>query len=312
MIVVANAHPETAAKQSGIRKFGFIGNAITFKKLIKHHRILSSLIFCYFSNIKTCLFPLFSLALALPVGATTIIETFEGSSAGSSTPPTNWSLVTVAGSPSYVTSATNEGSDGTGGSTGLAGEVNSDNFLDANLPGGYLTSSQVIDLNNSVHGTFDFFIVDNGGGFEDFAFVIGDIGTGFTGSTADELLSIKIAESGGGFGTKGTLSNGSGSSLDSTNTGLADNTWYTATFTWTPTSGITGDASITVNNFSSNVYTLSTTGFTFGSSSAQIGFGSVNDTIRFDNVNFVSIPEPSTLGLIGIAFGCLMMLKRRA
>ena len=67
---------------------------------------------------------------------------------------------------------------------------------------------------------------------------------------------------------------------------LAEETWYRATVTWMPTSGTTGSFSITVSNFITNLFTLTLPNFTFDSANGYIGLGSVNDTVRFDNVNF--------------------------
>jgi hypothetical protein len=82
-----------------------------------------------------------------------------------------------------------------------------------------------------------------------------------------------------------------------------------AELTWTPTSATTGDFVITVSDFSGDLFTLTTTGFTFDNATAQIGFGSVNDVILFDNVNFNQIPEPGSLALLGL--GGLLFTRRR-
>jgi hypothetical protein len=146
-------------------------------------------------------------------------------------------------------------------------------------------NSQVFSMSSEVTIEFDFLLIHEGT-YDDVTFTIGDIADGLGLSSAGELLSLKLAEA-ASIGVAATLNSGLGSSgrLDTTGTRLTDDTWYHATFTWTPTSGTTGDAAFTVNDFSADVYTLSTTGFTFDSDSAQIGFGSVNDSIRFDNVD---------------------------
>ncbi|MDT8390935.1 MAG: PEP-CTERM sorting domain-containing protein [Lentisphaeria bacterium] len=262
------------------------------------------------------LFALSLAALILPAAwlhAATVSLDFEGESAGSGTPPSGWSLITVAGSPTYVTSAAGGGSNGTGGSSGLAGQVSSTAFVNADLPGAYLVNSgsKSFDLNSSVTGSFDFQIVHEGT-FDDIVFVLGDVADGITTTNAGELLSMKVAEV-TSTGVAAVISDGVGDEgihrLATTGTTTPDDTWHRITFSWTPTSGLTGDFTYTVNNFSSDLFTLNATGFTFDNNIGYIGFGSVNDTIRFDNVSVTGavIPEPSTailagLGLVGLCF----------
>ncbi|MDF3128021.1 hypothetical protein P0Y35_02310 [Kiritimatiellaeota bacterium B1221] len=82
---------------------------------------------------------------------------FESETADSGTPPNGWTLVTTDGSPEYKVTATGQGSDGTGGSSGLAAQVSSDDFLAANLPGGYLVNNQVFDLSQNSTGNFEIY-----------------------------------------------------------------------------------------------------------------------------------------------------------
>ena len=240
--------------------------------------------------------------------AASIVQNFEGSSAGSGTPPAGWSLVTEAGSPTYATSSAGAGSDGAGSSSGLGGRVFSSAFVVADHPGAYLVNSIHLAVTTTITGSFDFLIVTEGS-FDDAVFVIGDVANGITGSSNGELLSVKFYE-----GADQTLNDGTGADtrLDAASiSGLANDTWYRASFTWTPTSGTTGDFSITVNDFSSNLYTLSTTGFAFDVANAQVGFGSVNDTMIFDNVSIAdSIPEPSSVLLSVLGVGLLLRRRR--
>jgi len=64
-------------------------------------------------------------------------QDFEGSSAGNTTPPAGWSLITTAGNGSYATSAAGAGSNGSGGSLGLAGVVTADRVYATDLPGAF-------------------------------------------------------------------------------------------------------------------------------------------------------------------------------
>lgn len=243
--------------------------------------------------------------------AATILEDFEGSAAGSGSPPAGWSLVTVAGSPTYATSGAGEGSNGAGGSTGLAGQVSSTDFVSGktDLPGAYLVSATVFDATVAFSGSFDFNVVSEGS-FDDGIFLLGDIGGGITTTNPGELLSAKFYDPATGS-SPNRLVDGNNTVVSTITTDIiTTDTWYRANFTWTPTSGTTGDFSLTVNDFTADTGTLSVTGFTFDSATTQFGFGSVNDTLRFDNVSITQIPEPSALalGLLGIS---AVALRRR-
>ncbi|MCG8585951.1 MAG: PEP-CTERM sorting domain-containing protein [Pirellulales bacterium] len=248
--------------------------------------------------------------------AATVVENFESQTPGSSTIPAGWSLITASGAPdtpSYATSAAGDGSDGAGASSGLAGVVSTgpDSISGkSDMPTGLLVNTTDFDLTSALTGTFDF-LIQSDGDFDDVVFTIGAIADGITTTTADELLTVKFTE-----GTQlSALTDGTGDAtnrFDTNATSTPTDTWFTASVIWTPTSGTTGDFSITINDFSSDLFTLSTTGFTFGSATAQIGFGSVNDTIRFDNVNFATVvPEPSSLTLAALGIVGLSLRPRR-
>ncbi|MCH7226807.1 GDSL-type esterase/lipase family protein [Haloferula sp. A504] len=236
----------------------------------------------------------------------TLDEDFESSTAGSNTPPAGWSLVQTAGTATYATSSAGAGSNGAGGSAGLAGQVSATAGVGNNgLPGAYLVNTAAIDLSNAVSGTFDF-LMPNEAGFDDVGFIIGDVANGITGTSAGELLYARITEGNpnaiAGIIQDGT-SDGTSDVLASEGATISDDTWYRATVTWTPTGGTTGDFTITINDFSTDILTVGVTGFTFDSANAQIGFGSINDTIRFDNVDFTYTPVGPDLSpptLVGI------------
>ena len=231
-------------------------------------------------------------------GQLTLNEDFESSSPGNSAVPVGWALVETAGTATYATSSAGFGSNGNAGSVGLAGQVSATVGVGGNgLPGALLVNTTAIDLSNAVSGTFDF-LMPNEANFDDVGFIIGDVANGITGTSAGELLYARITEGNpnalGGIIQDGT-SNGTSDALTSESAIISDETWYRATVTWTPTSGTTGGFSITINDFTTDVLTVGVTGFTFDSETAQIGFGSINDTIRFDNVDFTYTPAAPDL-----------------
>ncbi|MDT8389959.1 MAG: PEP-CTERM sorting domain-containing protein [Lentisphaeria bacterium] len=259
----------------------------------------------------TALFATFTVFMlfSMSYGAVIVInENFEGATAGSGTPPTGWSFIDEDGTSSYVTSATGTGSDGAGGSSGLGGEVSAGTAVVGGIPAAYLVFNTAIDLTSGLSGTFDFQLLSVGSR-DDGGIILGDVADGYdhdgSTGTAGEFLYANLTEY---APNSSSLHNGAATPLASGQGIVNDTTWYRATVTWTPTSGLTGDFSLTVNNFTSDLFTMATTGFTFDSANGFIGFGSVNDSIRFDNVIFSSeIPEPSTailagLGLMGACF----------
>jgi len=246
----------------------------------------------------------------------TLTENFEGSSAGSTTPPAGWSFVNKTGAPSYATSAAGQGSNGSGTSSGLGGRVSSTTFVDTNLAGGYLVNNTPFSLASPITGAFDFQLVSNST-FDDITFMLGNIAdgydkTGLGNGTPGEFLTVKLTEASAGTFSN-SISNGYGrdqtvegdrkGQLVTNNLTLSHNTWYRATVSWTPTTGTTGSFSIAISNFSSNVFTLTLPNFTFASANGHIGFGSVNDTIRFDNVSFSGLGMQMTTvpDVVGLA-----------
>jgi hypothetical protein len=245
---------------------------------------------------------------------------FEGETPGSTTPPTGWSLVTAAGSPTYATTAAGQGSNGSGGSSGLAGRVSTTAVIGGtavDLPSGYLvntTSGGVFDLNFPLSITVDLRIVHEDA-FDDVAIVVGDVANGLT-ATAGKAFSVKFIEQ-ESLGIAHAINNGQGTAAGRLDTsalnGVVDDTWYRATITWTPTSGLTGNIGVTLNNFTSNIVTMSATGFTFNAANGEVGFGSVNDTGRFDNIVITGtlVPEPSSLAMLAFGMLTLWLFRKR-
>ncbi|MCX6879417.1 MAG: hypothetical protein NTW21_37285 [Verrucomicrobia bacterium] len=220
---------------------------------------------------------------------------FEFVTAGSSSPPAGWSVVTVPGkSGSYTATASGLGSNGTGGSSGLGGQLTASTpVFSINLPGVYLVNSGYpngLDVRQAITGSYDL-NMSGGSAYGSCAFLFGDIASGLPG-TAGSLL--EIANKLSVFNNDpDQIINGAGSALvvrpaDSQRCNVG--TWYRVSFTWTPTSGTTGDLSYMVNAYSAGAwkpnYGASVSGFAFDNPQAYFGFSSmVAPSTIFDNIN---------------------------
>lgn len=244
---------------------------------------------------------------AVSAYAGTLTEDFEGSSNGSTTPPGDWAYFVVDADPQagYVTTTGNGG--------GLGGQITGNNAGNSNsIVGAYIANTAAyVDLSASASGSFDFNIT-NIGNYSNMHFMLGDIADGITETTPGELISLKLMKN--TFGNRGGIFDGAGGQLATDNTQqLAADTWYSATWSWTPTSGTTGDFSYTANSITST-----TVSYTFDSAQGYVGFGAAgyygNDTLgTVDNISITSttIPEPGSLALLGLG-GLLVARRRRA
>lgn len=264
---------------------------------------------------KNKITPTFSIVNSLAVialssgiaHASSIIDNFESEIAGGSI-SSDWSSITVAGTPIFQVTAAGAGSNGLGGNAGLGIQVSSTDFLNPELPGAYLVNNTAFDLTSSFAGTFDFLIA-NEGTADDITFTFGDIGAGLSTSSAGGHLTTKILEN-----VDTGIANGTGTVLAENGApSLGDDTWYRASVNWDITSGLTGNYSMTVTNLTSGteVSSVGVTDFTFDNANAKIGFGSVNDTLILDNVNIASVPEPSSIALLGLGSISVLLRCRR-
>ena len=145
--------------------------------------------------------------------------------------------------------------------------------------------------------------------------MFGDIKTGFTGTDVGQYLGLNMSVD--SFGNRGNTFDGAGATLTNLTGNQKFEEWYNVSFTWTPTSGTTGNfvATGTSSDSSSN-WAITETGFTFDSNEAYFGFGSADyfgslSVATYDNIEITGteVPEPGSLALMGL--GGLMMLKRR-
>jgi hypothetical protein len=204
---------------------------------------------------------------AIAVANETITLNFESETPGSTNTPPDWSMVVVSNTPvpTYIT--TNRV-----GGAGQVGRVTA--FNASGLPGGYLVVNEVaggapFDLTKPISGSFDFYIAGGSApNYKNVHFMMGDIESGITPSSPGQSLGARLTKT--TFGDRAVLMNGAGTGLTSPKR-LETDRWYAASFTWTPTNGLSGDFSFSVTG--DHNWTLTHNGFTFGSEKAFFGFG---------------------------------------
>ncbi len=241
----------------------------------------------------------------------TIRENFDN--LNGNTLPGGWSLFdTGGGNPEPDAVYQNVSRD-----SGLAGRVESKDFSPSDrteMPGAYIVSPTSLETSQGFFGRFDIYLEDEGT-TDDGIFFFGDIGNGLTDVAAD-ALSLKLIESGHVGTPPGShLANGADNVLVDGGPQIDDETWHRVEFRWSPTSGTTGDFIASIYRLSDNAFlgSISLAGFTFDPEWVQFGFGSLNDTVRFDNIWIATVPEPGTLLVwsLMLALGAGLAWRRR-
>lgn len=250
--------------------------------------------------------------------AASILLDFESGISG-------WTFETEAGAtgtPTYTTGA------GTGATPTTSGQITSSSNGTNSVPGGYLLNSggTAFDATQSITGTFDYQFEQNPSPSINYiggTFLMGNI-TSASGLTGDAGQFVGAAMGRNTFGNRTFVIDGSGDRTGSTGAiDIRDElVWRTVTFTWTPTSGTTGDFEYTMTNQrNGGTNTVSRTDLTLASNEVFFAFGTapasgtITPTSYFDNINItgteiVAVPEPSTTALLGLG-GLALILRRR-
>ena len=251
--------------------------------------------------------------------AATISENFESLSVGSTATPSGWTYENVnGGNNAYITATGNGG--------GVAAQITGDNDTNANQPpGSYIVNSGGVafDVTAPITGSFDYYITTGAlGRAQGGVFIFGDIRTSadtefFSGNVGQYLGMQMMSDS---FGNRGGVIIGDGSQVANFSGNQKEQEWYNIDFTWTPTSGTTGNFQATgASTSSSSNWTVSYNGYTFDSNEAFFAFGAGDyynnpNTATFDNISIegteVVIPEPASIatGLFGLT---LIAVRRR-
>lgn len=254
----------------------------------------------------------FAVSISAASHAATITEDFESLSVGSTATPAGWTYLNInGGANAYITDTGNGG--------GVAAQITGDNATNGNTPpGSYLVNdgSNAFDVTQSITGSFDYLIPPTQlGRAQGGVFIFGDIKTGIAGSTTGTYLGMQMMSD--SFGNRGGVVTGDGSQVANFSGNQKENQWYNITFTWTPTSGTTGDFSATGSSTTtSSNWTVAFNGYTFDDNEAYFGFGAGdyfgnNTTVKYDNISITGteVPEPGSMALL--ALGGLLLARRR-
>ncbi|MBI1336081.1 MAG: PEP-CTERM sorting domain-containing protein [Phycisphaera sp.] len=252
-----------------------------------------------------------ALSTVTSAHAATIMQDFESLTVGTSSAPSGWSYVNINnGNNAYVTVTGNGG--------GVGAQITGDNNTNANQPpGSYLVNSggNAFDVTQSITGSFDYYITTNQralGGI----FFFGDIKTGLPGTSAGGYIGMQMMQD--SFGNRGGVILGHGSQVASFSGNQNGQQWYNISFSWTPTSGTTGNFSASGTGPTKS-WTVSYNGYTFDSAQAYFGFGAgdyynTSGVVVYDNISITGteyvIPEPMSLAAMGLG-GLLVLGKRR-
>ena len=204
---------------------------------------------------------------------------------------------------------------GNGGGNGAL--VIANNASGTLMSGGYLEPNVTLDFTKQIDITLDFNLPHEATA-DDMMILFGDLTTAtatpfssFHVFVTEALANNDVFEANGrGRINPGTSVNSTGAASINeswSTTAIMDETWYTMSVSWTPSSGTTGVLSgfTTGGSFATASYTLPATG--------TIGIGSVNHRVILDNIQINLIPEPGSGMLFlfgGVGLGVLWRKRR--
>ena len=263
--------------------------------------------------------------------AAMISEDFETVGVGTDATPAGWSYLNINGGANQLVNIVGYNNT-TNTSAGVAPRITGDNTVNANQPpGSYIVNDGGVafDTKSSISGSFDYIILNPPstlGRAQGGVFMMGDVSTGIAGATNGSYIGMQMMSD--SFGNRGQVIFGDGTSNNDTGKFVGnqrENQWYNIEFTWTPTSGTTGNFSASGQSYSSSSsWTAFFNGYTFDSDQAYFGFGAGDyynnkNTVAYDNIsiegtewvdpNAIPSPTAALAGLIGM--GALVSRRRR-
>jgi MYXO-CTERM domain-containing protein len=250
-------------------------------------------------NLKSTLFVATAFAVSTTLAGAAVIITENFDSSSGSTPPTGWSFVdSTNGGGAYSTVT---------GNPGNAGAVS--NGSNGNPPTAYIVNNgTAFDLTQTVTVSFDV-QMNFTGSYDSGAVFFGDIADGVTGA-AGQLLTMNFGSN--NFGNDDPeIRDGAGTSYTpgENQQKVYSGTWHSATYTWTPNSGTTGNLTFVMTGTKNGDINMTTnTPFTFDSNEGYFAFGDLDaaNPVVFDNIEItgtqIAVPEPASIatGLFGL------------
>jgi len=222
-------------------------------------------------------------SVSLAISQITITEDFESTTAPDV--PTGWATVGVSANGTYAT-------DESLGNPDQCAILTQTAATTSPFPRVYLVNDGIaFDATRPMTATFDFY-VGSSVNYAGVNFIVGDVRNSASATAPNKFLNFQLQRA--TFGQRlrvwdaaaNLVFNGDGNNQYA----ISAQTWTTATFTWTPTSGTTGTFTFTWDAASKGITTP--VSFTFDSPEAYFGFGAMrSDTpARFDNISITAFP----------------------
>lgn len=190
---------------------------------------------------------------------------------------------------------------GDNGNTSQVAHVSAEVQGTTNFPGAWIQANGVsLDAALDFSVSFDF-LISSQGSFDDAMFLFGDLdGAQYYGITLNEHAPSNDVHFYNGTSRTQVLAD--------YQSGLSDETWYSATVSWT---AATTTLNYEVTPFGGGAAIGSFSDSTLSLSDVQLGWGGLNDSPDFDNISVSVIPEPGVTSLLAGLLG-LSFLRRRS